>query len=65
MKLNTERKMTEKYLMSTLVATLLTFWPPGPELELYVILSSSKGGAGEEEGDLATQKVTHSCLTGG
>ena len=59
--------MTEQYLMSTLVATLLTFWPPGPELELYVILSSSTGGAGEEEGegDLATQKVTHSCLTGG
>ena len=61
--------MTEKYLMSTLVATLLTFWPPGPELELYVILSSSKGGAGEEEGeeegDLATQKVTDSFLTGG
>ena len=59
--------MTEQYLMSTLVATLLTFWPPGPELELYVIFSSSTGGAGEEEeeGDLATQKVTHSCLTGG
>lgn len=45
--------------MSTLVATLLTFCPPGPELELNVIFSSCRGGEGAL---LWTQVITENCL---